>query len=189
MISMAKPEPHEGRKKKILEAFRRRFAHFGQKKTSVDEVASELGMSKKTIYSLFPSKEKIFYSIVYEIASRKKGEIKRQLSKIKNPKKKLLFLADMAFKHRRKKCHSCAFDIEFKEEIASLAVRHAYDDLLTEIVQDAMDKGQIEKMNAQVLVSALRAVVLEGAKLYASEENPKDIRLGVHKIILKMLKK
>jgi AcrR family transcriptional regulator len=48
----------------ILEIAYRRFAEIGFKKVTIDEIAAELGISKKTVYKFFSSKEEILREVV-----------------------------------------------------------------------------------------------------------------------------
>jgi len=48
----------------ILDAARRRFAHFGLAKATMTEIASDIGMSKASLYYYFPDKESLFYAVV-----------------------------------------------------------------------------------------------------------------------------
>jgi AcrR family transcriptional regulator len=48
----------------ILEAARKRFAHFGLAKTTMTEIASDIGMSKASLYYYFPDKEHLFSAVV-----------------------------------------------------------------------------------------------------------------------------
>jgi len=51
-------------KSRIIQKARDLFFQFSYKKVSVDEIANGLGMSKKTIYKLFPGKEEILQSVL-----------------------------------------------------------------------------------------------------------------------------
>lgn len=51
-------------KDKILQAAHREFMQFGYTKITVDEVAKAAGVSKKTIYQYFNSKEEIFWEVM-----------------------------------------------------------------------------------------------------------------------------
>lgn len=51
-------------KDKILQAAHREFMQFGYTKITVDEVAKAAGVSKKTIYQYFNSKEEIFWEVL-----------------------------------------------------------------------------------------------------------------------------
>lgn len=51
-------------KQKIINAAQREFMQFGYSKVTVDEIAKAAGVSKKTIYKYFRSKENIFWSVL-----------------------------------------------------------------------------------------------------------------------------
>lgn len=51
-------------KEKILNAAQKEFMQFGYTKVTVDEVAKSAGVSKKTIYQYFNSKEDIFWEVM-----------------------------------------------------------------------------------------------------------------------------
>ncbi len=48
----------------IIEVAYGKFAEYGFKKVTIDEIAAELGISKKTVYKLFSSKEEILREVV-----------------------------------------------------------------------------------------------------------------------------
>jgi TetR/AcrR family transcriptional regulator len=48
----------------ILEAARKRFAHFGLAKTTMTDIASDIGMSKASLYYYFPDKEHLFTAVI-----------------------------------------------------------------------------------------------------------------------------
>ena len=52
-------------KQRIVDVASRQFMENGISKVTLDEVASELGMSKKTMYKFFPSKEDLLKTIVH----------------------------------------------------------------------------------------------------------------------------
>jgi TetR/AcrR family transcriptional regulator len=56
--------PHQGREQTILEAARRRFAHYGYNKVTMEEVAEEVGVVKGSIYYYFPTKEHLFKEVI-----------------------------------------------------------------------------------------------------------------------------
>lgn len=56
-----------GRKQAILDAARQRFLHYGYKKTTVDEITTDAGIAKGTMYLYFPSKEAILFTLVREV--------------------------------------------------------------------------------------------------------------------------
>ncbi len=51
--------------KRIVESALTRFTEFGFSKVTMDEIASDTGMSKKTVYKFFPSKETLLTAVVH----------------------------------------------------------------------------------------------------------------------------
>ncbi len=76
-------------KDKIVEQSEEKFFKDGFYKTTMDEVASELGMSKKTIYKFFPSKDDLIMAIAKHFMNRMKRKILPALNSDKNAIEKL----------------------------------------------------------------------------------------------------
>jgi AcrR family transcriptional regulator len=57
-------------KDEIAQLFWRHVEHYGFPKTSVEEVARELGISKRTVYQYFSSKEDILHYVIENAALR-----------------------------------------------------------------------------------------------------------------------
>jgi len=53
-------------RERVLDKARERFGTQGFARVTMDELAGELGMSKKTLYQLFPSKERLVQTLVRE---------------------------------------------------------------------------------------------------------------------------
>ena len=61
------------KKKQIIEAARKLFNKYGFKKVTMDEIAREANVTKKTVYTYFSSKEELFkYFINEELGNMKK---------------------------------------------------------------------------------------------------------------------
>lgn len=61
------------KKEQIIEAARKLFNKYGFKKVSMDEIAREAGVTKRTVYMYFSSKEELFnYFIQEELNNMKK---------------------------------------------------------------------------------------------------------------------
>jgi len=75
--------------KQIIEQVEEKFFKEGFYKTTMDEVASDLGMSKKTIYKFFPSKEDLIAAIAKHFMSKMKSKIIPALNSNKNAIEKL----------------------------------------------------------------------------------------------------
>ena len=74
---------------KIIEQSEEKLFRDGFYKTTMDDVASELRMSKKTIYKFFPSKEELIMAIAKHFMNRLKSKIIPALNSNKNAIEKL----------------------------------------------------------------------------------------------------
>ncbi|MDD3031502.1 MAG: TetR/AcrR family transcriptional regulator [Atribacterota bacterium] len=70
-------------KKKVLLAARRLFFGFGYSKVTMDELASELNMSKRTLYQFYESKKILLEAVIYDFFQ----EFQEEINKITYSKK------------------------------------------------------------------------------------------------------
>jgi len=54
------------KEKSILNAARRRFAHYGFSKVTMDEIAGDVEMGKASLYYYFPTKEELFKAVIIQ---------------------------------------------------------------------------------------------------------------------------
>ena len=64
-----------GQKEQIAEVFGRHLSRFGYAKTTLDEIAAEMHISKKTIYAHFDSKAEIYAYIIEGMAAAEKTKL------------------------------------------------------------------------------------------------------------------
>ena len=87
---------------KIIEQIEDKLFKEGFYKTTMDDVASELGMSKKTIYKFFPSKDDLVMAIAKHFMNSMKNKIVPALNSDKNAIKKLSELISILAKASEK---------------------------------------------------------------------------------------
>jgi TetR/AcrR family transcriptional regulator len=59
-----KNKTEEGKLEIIINAAQKRFAHYGLCKTTMNEIATDVGMGKASLYYYFPDKETLFESVI-----------------------------------------------------------------------------------------------------------------------------
>jgi AcrR family transcriptional regulator len=77
---------------RIMEAATERFMDAGLYKVTMDEIASDLRMSKKTVYKFFPSKEILLKAIVHTLMKKVEGEVQGIIASDKPLEEKLTTL-------------------------------------------------------------------------------------------------
>jgi AcrR family transcriptional regulator len=158
------------RKETIANSFQKYFNHFGFKKTSVDDVARELKISKKTIYQHFSSKEEIFYYIVSRIARQYRRKMERELEAYPTYRERIEQLVQMVFTESRKWLkENDAFEFKYKYEIATLAFQDTYAELIAELVQGGMEAGEFSVSQVSLTGRFIHGIISESMDLLQSD--------------------
>jgi TetR/AcrR family transcriptional regulator len=74
----------------ILAAAQKRFAHYGLIKTSMNEIADDIGMSKASLYYYFKDKEAIFQEVIKKEQQEFIGQIEKIMIKDVNASELLI---------------------------------------------------------------------------------------------------
>jgi len=74
---------------KIVSEAAKVFNRFGYKKTTMDEIAEQLGKGKSSIYYYFKSKEEIFQAVVEKEAVLLRSEVRKSIEGTSNPKEQI----------------------------------------------------------------------------------------------------
>ena len=73
-----------GNRERIIEGAAELFKTYGIKSMTMDSLASNLGMSKRTIYEVFSDKDELLMGVLKWMARKQKGLIKRVLDESEN---------------------------------------------------------------------------------------------------------
>ncbi len=154
----------------IADCFEKHFDHYGFKKTSVDEVAKELRISKKTIYQYFNTKEEIYYFIIGKIARGFCTDIEGKLAEISTYREKLQLLLRMIFTETRNWL-KIKDNIEFKSghELDLLAFQNAYTELIRKFIMEGNARQEFTGIPVDITARFINGLISESMKiLYAS---------------------
>jgi TetR/AcrR family transcriptional repressor of mexJK operon len=66
---IAATDQQDIKKEKILEAAYQRFLHYGYSKTTMNEIAGDLSMSKALLYYYFPDKSQLYTDVMRKVAN------------------------------------------------------------------------------------------------------------------------
>ncbi len=80
----------EDTKNRIIENAREQFAHYGYKKTNLDDIVHDVKISKATIYNYFKNKEDLFRQVVIIEYSKMFEYLKSQIANEPDAKKQLI---------------------------------------------------------------------------------------------------
>ncbi len=148
--------------KEIAEVFRRRVEEVGYAKTTLDDVARSMKISKKTIYVHFGSKREIYAYIVERQAAREKSRLVAMLATLPTYAARVEGALRMMLDLARRHVEATDRDEWFAEyEVAADAFRQANGDLIRELVQAGMDTGEFAPGDAHLVEQMLVAMVVE----------------------------
>lgn len=145
------------KEKQIVDAARKLFYKFGFKKVSMDEIAREARVTKKTVYTYFSSKEELFkYFIQEELDNMKKivEDIEKEDLDFFEAVHQIIFQL-IKYKNKRQFFKLMTNEAEvLKSSIASKSLNLIDEQIqsyIYDIVKNAMDKGYIKKENPEVV--------------------------------------
>lgn len=145
-------------KSELLQCAITKFTKFGSKHVTLDELATELGISKKTIYSFFKNKEDLVVASIETLLNEYKEDINRIISENENdPILSVIFIYKRGFEYLKYFKPSFLFGLEkyypkafklFTEFIESLAENTA-----SVLLKKAQSQGDlIESVDVDLLV-------------------------------------
>ena len=82
------------KKDKILEAAHHRFLHFGYSKTTMNEIAGDLSMSKALLYYYFPDKSQLYVAVMRKVADDYLKSLSAKINTFADLKEAFIFQID-----------------------------------------------------------------------------------------------
>ncbi|MCK5129993.1 MAG: TetR/AcrR family transcriptional regulator [Clostridiales bacterium] len=178
----------DNKKEVITDCFEKHFKHYGFKKTSVNDVSSELKMSKKTIYNFFSTKEEIFYYVVSRVARKIGQDMEKNLEDCRTSEEKLIKLMSMIFTQSKEWLkNNDAFEFKYKYELAALAFKESQGELTKKVLQEGITSGEFKISNVDITMCFIKGIISESMRLLSA--NPKlNIESETVKSIFKLIK-
>ncbi len=146
----------------ILELARKRFERFGFRKTTIDEICRDGGISKKTVYRHFRDKEELFARVLIQEARSARAEILRRLGEVSDPAERLERLIRVAveFFQEERFITRLVRDEEGIYLASSLSghverAESAAMGMIAEILQDGMNQRRFREVDPKVTSYAL----------------------------------
>jgi AcrR family transcriptional regulator len=141
----------------ILTLAKKKFERFGFNKTTVDEIARDASISKRTLYQEFENKEKILEELfMFEALSVRKA-ILNQINKILEPTEKLQTFIRLALKYLDQNpfivsvLHDeSGFFQPFLKDKPHI-IETGIEEIFITILKEGVDKGVFRKMDEKIV--------------------------------------
>ncbi len=130
----------EAKERIILEA-KALFLKLGIRSVSMDEIAAQLGISKKTLYQHFKDKDELVDLVLVGQICNMQEEALKTVESASNAIEEIFNTMDMMVKHSRNMNPVVIFDLQ-KYHLSSFKKFHAYqNDFLLNIISNNLKKG------------------------------------------------
>ncbi|MBN2160379.1 MAG: TetR/AcrR family transcriptional regulator [Spirochaetes bacterium] len=147
---------------KILDTFHQLAITHGLKKVTIDVLARECGISKKTVYKHFSNKKEILDRFTEDIISRLSDEFYKTQIIEDNPKKVLLKFFDIIFETVQKLPPTIVRDAaHYYPDIEGkiIQLREQYTIVFLKIIKKGISQGQFRDINPLFLEGVYDAIV------------------------------
>jgi AcrR family transcriptional regulator len=141
----------------ILEVAKARFARFGYKKTSMDEICKDAQISKKTLYEVFKTKEDLFVTLFIQEALTARKYVIDRLKKIDDPLEKIRRFMEVSKKYFEKQ----PFMVEVLRDQDGLYAPYLKDkykvfveegilQIFSDIIKAGIEKGEFKEVDTDI---------------------------------------
>lgn len=149
-------------KEQIADAFARHVERFGYGKASVEDVAAELGISKRTVYQHFSSKRDIYAYVVDRIGDAEQARLEQALLPEPTYRAKMeRFLRTVVGGMRAHIQETTKSDWMQEFEIAYDAMARAYGAIGTRLVNEGAAAGEFEFADGELANALIGAMVTQ----------------------------
>lgn len=147
-------------KQLIADTFSRHVERFGYGKASVEGVAEELGISKRTIYQHFSSKRDLYAFVVGRIGEAERSRVEGELKRVRTYRRKMeRFLRLVISAMRQHIAETSKADWMQEYEIAYDAMIGAYGSVAEALVSRGAEAGEFAMADGELANGLIAAMV------------------------------
>lgn len=157
----------ESRRQNIINVAAEAFGEFGYERTSMSEICARVGGSKATLYNYFPSKEELFFAIMFQSTEVEFEAVHRAFDPLAEDiagallhfgEKFLTFLFSPQVRAHRRLSFSESGRTELGRILHERGVLRSHN-MISEFLQQAMDLGKLRQANPFVATQHLCALL------------------------------
>ncbi|MBU2492606.1 MAG: TetR/AcrR family transcriptional regulator [Bacteroidetes bacterium] len=148
---------YEKKKEQIKKASMNSFARYGYHKTTLDDIADQLGIKKNSLYYYFPSKEAIFNEIVVEEADLFIESLIDEIEKAKTIDKKINIIIHNMIYYAKEKSNLLTMPLKVIIEIGEIIENShkvftvSTKKIIKNVLTDGVNSGELKKHNTAEL--------------------------------------
>lgn len=181
---------HGDVRQKILEAAEHRLWHYGFKKTTIDEIASDAGVGKGTVYLYFEGKEDIALAIMAQFKDNSMQEIEAIANDPeKTPQEKLRGMLQKPMLLANQRCQESPATLELivaiKPHIQARMKPYAEKEygLIASVLEEGNQKGVFDVAHPLEAAKTLKTMCLGFLPPYPCALTPQEIAKEISAIV------
>ncbi|MVM29890.1 TetR family transcriptional regulator [Spirosoma sp. HMF4905] len=128
-------------KERILAEAEKLFWKYGVRSVTMEDIAHQLGISKKTIYQHFNDKEQILYQVIQDKTGRDQSEMDCMVTETSNPVEEILGVLNMIRKNADQVSPNLLIDIKRYYPQAFALFRQYKEGQIMKSILDNIQKG------------------------------------------------
>lgn len=134
----------------ILEAAKRRFAHFGLAKTTMAEIAQDLSFSKALLYYYFPDKNALYAAVLEHVINQSFEEMDTAVAAIADCYEAMMFTLDKRIEFVTRYYNLLEYSVSALQQVPDTMACVLEDSkdkertILATILQKGIDTGQLQ---------------------------------------------
>jgi AcrR family transcriptional regulator len=174
----------------IIKAAQKRFGNFGMHKTTMKEIATDIGISKALLYYYFPDKVHLYKTVVEKEHNQFIEIMASRFQKMENPAEMLSEYVTIRVQYFRSLLNLSRFRMEDLSGMKSLmeSVWKVFYDKEIEIISNILEKGKIQQVlnfedaneTAQLFIDLLKGLsqmMIKKKQIFFLEQSEYDILL------------
>jgi len=185
-------ETKDEMKERILEAALKRFTHYGSAKTTMNEIAEDLGCSKASLYYYFPDKKGLHRAVLMKIAENFFAELEALAEHIVSAEATLQQITEVRSNFIRRFCRLELFRIlnETQPEEMQQVIKEARerdDKLIARVIKAGVESGELQVEDPQQM-AILYNQAMEGLRFTVLDRPPDYIDVTPEEVDQIMIK-
>jgi len=138
-------------KQKILESALKLFMKYGVKSVSMDDIASKLGLSKKTIYNFIENKKDLIFQVMSAFIKADEAEIQKLRKDSVDAVDEMIIIAKHVLQFLREMKPSLTYDLQKYHPQTWALIEKQHFSFIKQVIRENVDRGIKEGLYREAL--------------------------------------
>lgn len=163
-------------KQKIIEQAGELFLRYGIRSISMDEVASNLGMSKKTIYQYIENKDELIQQIILNHVQQDLDTFAGIREQSENSIEELMRFGKYLMESLRKISPAVMYDLQKYHQDSWCQMEELHKKFIYSLIRENIERGQAQKLYREEIDVDIAARLYVGASMLVMDEDSFPIK-------------